>query len=385
MRSLRNKARVLVIGAGVSGLTTALCLRQQGFDVTIVAEKFAPQIVSVVAGALWEWPPAVCGFHQDQRSLERSKQWCMASYEKFFELAENERTGVFIRPVTFYFRYEVEANPRARHKMEEIQSHTKGFRHDPALIAEHQVNQNIGLKDAYRHLAPMVDTDTYTSWLLDQVREAGCVVLTQRINGDLREQEQRLRQQFDVEAIVNCSGLGARELAKDDMYPLRGALIRVKNDGSSMPRITEAHTVPHETGDEQDLVFIVPRGKNMLLLGGLTEPHEWGTDINLENYSPIQDMLRRCVEFLPVLKQACIDPKEPTRVGLRPLRRENVRLELEEGTRIIHNYGHGGSGVTFSWGCALEVAEQMEAVLSGDALIASFTPVGNYSGVGSIR
>jgi D-amino-acid oxidase len=364
MRSMMNNARVLVIGAGVSGLTTALCLRQKGMQVTVVAEKFAPQIVSVVAGALWEWPPAVCGFHLDQQSLERSKQWCMVSYEKFFELAYNEQTGVFIRPVTFYFRYEVQTNPQARHKMEEIQSHVRGFHHDPSLIAEHQVNQNIGLKDAYRHLAPMIDTDTYMSWLFDQVREAGCTILTRRIDGDLREQERQLKQRFGVDAIVNCSGLGARELAKDNVYPLRGALIRVKNDGSSMPRITEAHTVPHETGEEQDLVFIVPRGKNKLILGGLTEPHEWSTDITLENYLPIRDMLHRCLEFLPILKQAYIDLDYPICVGLRPLRNENVRLEQEAGTQIIHNYGHGGSGVTFSWGCAQEVAEQMEAMLS---------------------
>ncbi|TMC22760.1 MAG: FAD-dependent oxidoreductase [Chloroflexi bacterium] len=364
MSSSLNKARVLVIGAGVSGLTTALCLRQKGVQVTIVAEKFAPRIVSVVAGALWEWPPAVCGFHQDQRSLERSKEWCMISYEKFFQLANDERTGVFVRPVTFYFRYEVQANPRARHKMEEIEHHVKGFRHDPALINEHQVNQNIGLKDAYTHLAPMIDTDAYISWLLEQVQQAGCVVLNQRINGDVREQEQQLKQRFGVDAIVNCSGLGARELAKDDMYPLRGALIRVKNDGSSMPRITEAHTVPHETGYQQDLVFIVPRGKDMLLLGGLTEPNEWSLNINLENYAPVRDMLERCVEFLPILKQARIDPNEAVRVGLRPLRQNNVRLELEAGTQIIHNYGHGGSGVTFSWGCALEVAAQIDTLLN---------------------
>src|SRR5215472_11225380 len=155
MRSMMNKARVLVIGAGVSGLTTALCLRQKGFQVTVVAEKLAPHVVSVVAGALWEWPPAVCGFHLDQFSLERSKQWCMTSYEKFFELSADERTGIFIRPVNFYFRYEVLTNPHARHKMEEIQSHVIGFRHDPAIITEHQINSHIGLKDAYRHLAPM--------------------------------------------------------------------------------------------------------------------------------------------------------------------------------------------------------------------------------------
>ena len=43
-------------------------------------------------------------------------------------------------------------------------------------------------------------------------------------------------------------------------------------------------------------------------------------------------------------------------VGLRPSRTE-VRLEEERigGVRVIHNYGHGGAGVTLSWGCADEV------------------------------
>ena len=45
-------------------------------------------------------------------------------------------------------------------------------------------------------------------------------------------------------------------------------------------------------------------------------------------------------------------------VGLRPGRTE-VRLEKEliSGKTVIHNYGHGGSGVTLSWGCAEEVVE----------------------------
>ncbi|HMC79917.1 MAG TPA: FAD-dependent oxidoreductase, partial [Acidimicrobiia bacterium] len=46
----------------------------------------------------------------------------------------------------------------------------------------------------------------------------------------------------------------------------------------------------------------------------------------------------------------------PLRVGLRPFRRDSVRLEREPGARVIHNYGHGGSGVTLSWGCAEEVS-----------------------------
>ncbi|MEH1945315.1 MAG: FAD-dependent oxidoreductase, partial [Nostoc sp.] len=57
----KNDTNILVIGAGVSGLTTAICLREAGFNVVIVADRFAPDLTSIVAGALWEWPPAVCG------------------------------------------------------------------------------------------------------------------------------------------------------------------------------------------------------------------------------------------------------------------------------------------------------------------------------------
>ena len=78
---------MLVIGAGASGLTTALCLARRGFQVTIVADRFAPRVTSVVAGALWEWPPAVCGYHNDQLSLARSKVWCEISYGIFADLS----------------------------------------------------------------------------------------------------------------------------------------------------------------------------------------------------------------------------------------------------------------------------------------------------------
>ncbi len=52
------------------------------------------------------------------------------------------------------------------------------------------------------------------------------------------------------------------------------------------------------------------------------------------------------------------------RVGLRPFREGGVRLQIEPGGRIVHNYGHGGAGVTLSWGCADEVADLADALLA---------------------
>jgi D-amino-acid oxidase len=218
--------------------------------------------------------------------------------------------------------------------------------------------------DAYSHLAPMIDTDVYLAWLLARVREAGCRVDQRRIIGPLAGQEASLRREYHADVIVNCAGLGAAELASDHVYPLRGALVRVCNDGRAMPRVTEAHCVAADEAGQREFVFILPRGNETLLLGGIAEPDEWRVDIGLENHEPVRRMLARCVEFLPVLKDAEIDEAEPVRVGLRPVRRQNVRLEQEPGTRVIHNYGHGGSGVTLSWGCAMEVVEMAERMLS---------------------
>ena len=48
-------------------------------------------------------------------------------------------------------------------------------------------------------------------------------------------------------------------------------------------------------------------------------------------------------------------------VGLRPYRRGSLRLEEEVlgEQRWIHNYGHGGSGITLCWGCAEWVSRQL--------------------------
>jgi D-amino-acid oxidase len=368
MDTSSNHARkgVLVIGAGASGLTTSLCLARRGFDVTIIADRFAPQVTSVVAGALWEWPPAVCGYHNDQLSLARSKVWCEISYGIFADLSTDPGTGVYLRTGNFYFKRSIDDDPRQSEKMAELRGKVREFRRDPALIAANGINPRLGLCDAYSHLTPMVDTDRYMRWLLGEVRKAGCRVIERRLSGRLNNQAAALEREFEVDALINCTGLGARELAGDTMYPLRGALIRARNDGRAMPRITESHCVAQESASaDPGFIFIVPRGDDMLVLGGLAEPEQWDLEIGLDSHEPIRAMLGRCVEFLPALARAEIDAAEPVRVGLRPVRPRNVRLELETGTHIIHNYGHGGSGVTLSWGCALEVVECVETLLSG--------------------
>jgi len=56
--------------------------------------------------------------------------------------------------------------------------------------------------------------------------------------------------------------------------------------------------------------------------------------------------------FDPNAPGACI-------AGVRPYRNGSYRLEADTSSSkfIVHNYGHGGCGITLSWGCAAKVAD----------------------------
>ena len=78
----------------------------------------------------------MCGRHTDEKSLERSKVWCMDSYAKFMELAmKPKETGAYLRQSVFYFKEKVDNLPSQLDKMEEL-CHLPGFRHDAKLIEE---------------------------------------------------------------------------------------------------------------------------------------------------------------------------------------------------------------------------------------------------------
>ena len=108
--------------------------------------------------------------------------------------------------------------------------------------------------------------------------------------------------------------------------------------------------------DAGDTLFgmIVPRTHD-IVLGGTYEENEEdrSTDDNA-----IKAIIARCAKLCPALA----DKKREvlgSACGLRPVR-SVVRLEAEkisDKRTIIHNYGHGGAGVTLAWGCAGDVAE----------------------------
>lgn len=375
---MKKKNTILVIGAGVSGLTTAISLKEAGYDVVIVADKFSPGLASNVAGALWEWPPAACGKHSTPRSLERSKVWCMTSYEKFKTLHETfdaSATGVYLRNITFYFYEVLENLPEDFNKMNELAEQVDDFQRGLDIVPSSvDLKFQSGIKDAYRHMAPTVDTDVYMQWLFHHAESLGCEMIEERMTLNLIEHEHALLERFNCAAIVNCAALGSIEIVNDiSMFPLRGALVRVKDEQGL---VDGAHCISHKetSSDEQSMIFIVPRGKNnTVILGGLVQMDQWGESMGIED-PLIRQMYDGCLSFLPELRALPLDKEEPVRAGLRPFTQANVCVESVPETHLFYNYGHGGAGVTLSWGCAQEIIQRIQTRFQQEA---SQTPFAN--------
>jgi D-amino-acid oxidase len=239
---------------------------------------------------------------------DRVTAWGRTSYAAFARLAEVDGSGVVMRRGTEVLR-EATADPWWVGAVPRLDRVTP-----PASYA-----------DAWSFVTPAVDMPRYLAWLSARVFEAGGTIT--RL-GLARLPEGPL--------VVNCAGLGARVLAADTtLTPVRGQVVVVEQVGLEEWWL-----------DEDGPTYVIPRGAD-IVLGGTDEAGEWDRRPAPEVAA---DIVARATALVPEVARARVLRHQ---VGLRPAR-PAVRLEREGD--VIHCYGHGGAGVTLSWGCADEVA-----------------------------
>ncbi|HYH81303.1 MAG TPA: FAD-dependent oxidoreductase [Longimicrobium sp.] len=307
----------LVIGAGVIGLTTAVRLREAGWRVRIRAADPPERTTSAVAAALW-YP-----YRVGPEALV--KAWGERSYAVFRMLAGDPATGVRMTPGIDLLP--LGADPE---DVPEWAAHIPDFR---IARADEVPAGRVG----WAFTVPVADTAAYLRWLAARFAEHGGEVEIARV-----ESLDDVAGEFPL--VVNCTGLGARELVADgQMRPVRGQVVRVENPGLPGFWLDEYHPA--------GLLYVIPRGTDCVLGGTADE----GEEDTLPDAAVAEAIVRRCTASVPALAGARVLEH---RVGLRPWRPE-VRLEMETvgGAAVIHNYGHGGAGVTLSWGCAERVVE----------------------------
>jgi D-amino-acid oxidase len=305
---------VLVIGAGVIGLTTGICLAETGLGVTIRTAAEPGQTTSAAAGAVWGavkvGPP------------DRVLGWGQTGLEALTKLADEPGTGVRMAA----------GREISRHPLEPY--------YWTSLLADLRLCAESELPDGYTHgwyyTAPLVTMPVYLDYLRARFEQAGGAIEVAPA-GSLGELA------GTAPVVVNCSGAAAHHLVPDPgVVPVRGQVVIAANPGIEEFLISRDPEPPWIT-------YMFPHGDE-IVLGGTNDEGNWDTE-------PKDEVTMRIIASC-----AAIDPRLRGvqvlgyRVGLRPCRPE-VRLESEPfgGGVLWHNYGHGGAGVSMAWGCAAEI------------------------------
>jgi D-amino-acid oxidase len=299
-----------IVGAGVSGLTSGIRLLENGHQAHIVSDKFSPDTVSDVAAAIW-YPFLV-------KPADRADTWGIVTYDVLESLCESDpEAGVRMIDGREYLRSVVD--------LPQWNEDIAAFR----ILESEEIPD--GYVFGWEFRAPAIDMKLYMPWLKNRFEELG---------GTFERGVVKSLKEVGGEIIVNCVGLGARELCDDEeVKPARGQIIFIEQDPG----------IGHFDQQPETLTYTIPR-TNVTVLGGTAQVDDWDLEIREED----NDLILAKVEAVwPDLDRSKIVGGT---VGLRPSRTE-VRLEEEDigGRRVIHNYGHGGAGVTLSWGCADEV------------------------------
>jgi len=309
-------SRVIVVGAGVVGLSCAVRLLEAGHRADVVARDLPLETTSAVAAAVWS--PYV-----DQQ--DRVLDWARDAYAAYAGLADDESAGVALREGTEVFRGEA-APPWWSAAL-------------PAGAGpDRETRLPEGFASGWTMRLPVVEMPVYLRWLTARVEQLGGTITRMNLSA-LPDRD------AGVGLVVNASGLAARHFAADpSVAPVRGQVAVLEQVG-----------IDRWTVESDGPTYVVPRSRDVVV-GGTAQRGEWSRTVDA---AQAEDLLARATALVPGLAGARVLRH---RVGLRPSR-PTVRLEREGD--VVHCYGHGGCGVTVSWGCADEVVRLAEGSPGG--------------------
>lgn len=329
---------IAVIGAGVVGLSSAVAVQQRlrNVKVTIIADRFDEGTTSWGAGGFFR--PDLDACHAEDH--DKFRQWASDSWKFYNSLASSEHSQDCGQAFA--------AGTLLQNTPKDIgYSLLSELSHDFQKLDETQMkkmNLPSTFKYAYSYTTVITHLPTYLRWLMQRFRGNGGKVECWKVS-----KLSQLSDEFDI--VINCCGLNAVELCQDkSTYPIMGHIVKVKAPWFKKFVFT-------------DDLYIIPHN-DYIILGGIRDIGNWS---RAPDPAKRKIILSRAYALFPDLKQA---PVVDEWVGLRPAR-DKVRLEVEfikGGSKkipVIHNYGHGGHGISLSWGCALYATRLVQELTTG--------------------
>lgn len=364
--------KIIVIGSGVSGITTALTLHLLGYDTEIYTDKVSHEVTDKIQhpefGSLY---PSASVIPHSVYS-DKLEELFRISQSAFYELRKLTFPGITIH--RHYEVFENEITPQDYcNWMPNFQPISEL---DADEIPRRKESRNL---HGWAFDCIFADWPVYFSALQKTYRQQGGTIKRQKLEPkDIAE--------LPAEVIINCSGMGSCLLFDDpskEQLVLQGHLLHK----SGAPLITNANneivsynympgtSVYADAEGKACDVYCYPRNDGWIL-GGSRQPGQlangrWScksgdsATCELEGISFPQQILDLNNEILNATFGLSVEASEDLTpaVGYRYIRsrKNGLRLDQEmiQEKKIYHNYGHGGAGVTLSWGCAFHIAKKI--------------------------
>ncbi|KAI7899611.1 uncharacterized protein BX663DRAFT_520711 [Cokeromyces recurvatus] len=334
--------KVIVLGAGVSGLTTAISLLRHGYKDVLVIAKHVPGDLSSEYTSPWAGASILTVADYNDYRLQDMDTYTMKEFKRLAD--EEPEANIMYCPGIQYC--ERPAAPE-----EDVYWVKKIY----ANVKEIPKNELIsGVSHGYTFESFTANVPKYLKWLVKTLKGLGGRIERKAFNS-IQEVIEEYKE-FDI--IINCTGLGSyhlKDVRDHTMFPIRGQTVLVR-----APHVKTQYYI-----DGYDRwTYIIPRNDGTVICGGTVDRVKKETE---PDEAITKDILQRCYNLYSGITHGK-GPEDfdiiSINVGFRPGRKNGIRIEKEIKQRsngqkvtVCHNYGHGSHGYQSSWGASAKVIE----------------------------
>ncbi|KAG0675524.1 hypothetical protein C6P42_001618 [Pichia californica] len=353
---MSSKKQVLIVGAGVVGLTTAIELYDTLGDlveITLISKELPGD------NAVFYTSPKA-GAHWISSNKKENKNWHLITYKKLKELSKIPQA--FVKSFPLYFGDIVPPGEKTpAYEKPWFENEVEDFKYlgsDPKFP---------DVKNLYTFKSYTISTTFYLVYLMTEIRKRGITIQRHTLSSLSESLTYKSPANGKVpDLVVNCTGLQYNFLSDchdSKLNPVRGHVLLIENN---LPYQTtfEQPYLPKD-GKPGEFLMLFPRPEGGAVLGGIYDRNFLKYDTSIDqNY--VDRLVAKAKKYMPELVANGDIKIASHNIGFRPERTGGARIGLDEkNKKIVHNYGNGNSGYIESWGCAQGTVSIIEKALFG--------------------